>query len=72
MDKSDIYFIIRFLTMFAVGWIVGFKEPEKLLGVVACILAWQYSFIREAREERETALQKQRAELVRDTYGSKV
>lgn len=71
MDRSDVYLAVRILTMFLVGMIIGFHDVAKLLGVVSCILVWQYVALRESREEREDALQKLRTELVRDTYGSK-
>jgi hypothetical protein len=71
-DRHDIYFVVRFFSMGLIGLIIGFSDPVKLLGVVSCILAWQYVTVREANEDKRAALDRLREELVKDQYGSKL
>ncbi len=72
MDIRNLYIAIRVLAIFIIGWMIGFKEPEKLLVAFICLTAVVYGTLMEAHINQTEALAKQRSELVKETYGSKV
>jgi hypothetical protein len=69
INPRHAYLAIRVLAILVIGWMIGFKEPEKLLIALVCLTALTYGTAAEAALDKTEALDKQRAELVREQYG---
>lgn len=68
MTNSQFYFIGRFISIFTMGWVIGLKEPWKLLVVLICTLVWQILQIKESQEEKQKALDEIRAKFVHENF----